>query len=136
MASIASTVGTNAGGVTINNGVLVPGLNLPDFAAAVVALGLNVGAYNAEALYWMTLVAPWLINQTSGRQVQPRPEKVCEDSAVHFQQLGKVDVAGAAPRRPRARPAPRRLQVGFEIRLEPRHQAAARVQLRLRPREG
>ena len=29
--------------------VLVPGLNLPDFAAAVVALGLNVGAYNAEA---------------------------------------------------------------------------------------
>ena len=30
--------------------VLVPGLNLPDFAAAVLALGLNVGAYNAEAL--------------------------------------------------------------------------------------
>ena len=29
--------------------VLVPGLNLPDFAAAVVALGLNMGAYNAEA---------------------------------------------------------------------------------------
>ncbi|MCW5257449.1 amino acid ABC transporter permease [Verminephrobacter aporrectodeae] len=30
--------------------VLVPGLNLPDFAAAVLALGLNVGAYNAEAI--------------------------------------------------------------------------------------
>ena len=30
--------------------VLVPGLNLPDFAAACVALALNVGAYNAEAV--------------------------------------------------------------------------------------
>ena len=30
--------------------VLVPGLNLPDFAAAVIALALNVGAYNAEAI--------------------------------------------------------------------------------------
>ena len=30
--------------------VLVPGLNLPDFAAACVALSLNVGAYNAEAV--------------------------------------------------------------------------------------
>ena len=30
--------------------VLVPGLNLPDFAAAVIALALNVGAYNAEAV--------------------------------------------------------------------------------------
>ena len=30
--------------------VLIPGLNLPDFAAAVIALALNVGAYNAEAV--------------------------------------------------------------------------------------
>ncbi|NML45497.1 amino acid ABC transporter permease [Ramlibacter sp. G-1-2-2] len=30
--------------------VLVPGWNLPDFAAAVVALAINVGAYNAEAI--------------------------------------------------------------------------------------
>lgn len=30
--------------------VLVPWLNLPDFAAAAVALALNVGAYNAEAV--------------------------------------------------------------------------------------
>ena len=38
--------------------VLVPGLNLPDFAAAVVALGLNVGAYNAEALRAGLLAVP------------------------------------------------------------------------------
>lgn len=30
--------------------VLIPGLNLPDFAAAAIALALNVGAYNAEAV--------------------------------------------------------------------------------------
>ena len=30
--------------------VLIPGLNLPDFAAACIALALNVGAYNAEAV--------------------------------------------------------------------------------------
>lgn len=30
--------------------LLVPGWNLPDFAAAVVALAVNVGAYNAEAI--------------------------------------------------------------------------------------
>lgn len=30
--------------------VLVPALNLPDFAAACIALALNVGAYNAEAV--------------------------------------------------------------------------------------
>ena len=38
--------------------VLVPGLNLPDFAAAVVALGLNVGAYNAEAIRAGLLAVP------------------------------------------------------------------------------
>ena len=38
--------------------VLVPGLNLPDFAAAVVALGLNVGAYNAEAVRAGLLAVP------------------------------------------------------------------------------
>ena len=30
--------------------VLIPALNLPDFAAACIALALNVGAYNAEAV--------------------------------------------------------------------------------------
>jgi polar amino acid transport system permease protein len=30
--------------------VLAPGWNLPEFAAAVVALSINVGAYNAEAI--------------------------------------------------------------------------------------
>ena len=38
--------------------VLVPGLNLPDFAAAVLALGLNVGAYNAEAVRAGLLAVP------------------------------------------------------------------------------
>ena len=38
--------------------VLVPGLNLPDFAAAAVALGLNVGAYNAEAIRAGLLAVP------------------------------------------------------------------------------
>ena len=38
--------------------VLVPGLNLPDFAAAVVALALNVGAYNAEAIRAGLLAVP------------------------------------------------------------------------------
>jgi len=37
---------------------LVPWLNLPDFAAAVVALGLNVGAYNAEAVRSGLLAVP------------------------------------------------------------------------------
>ena len=30
--------------------VMIPALNLPDFAAACIALALNVGAYNAEAV--------------------------------------------------------------------------------------
>ncbi len=38
--------------------VLVPGLNLPDFAAAAVALALNVGAYNAEAVRAGLLAVP------------------------------------------------------------------------------
>ena len=38
--------------------VLIPGLNLPDFAAAVVALGLNVGAYNSEAVRAGLLAVP------------------------------------------------------------------------------
>ena len=38
--------------------VLVPGLNLPDFAAAVLALSLNVGAYNAEAIRAGLLAVP------------------------------------------------------------------------------
>lgn len=38
--------------------VIVPGLNLPDFAAAVVALALNVGAYNAEAIRSGLLAVP------------------------------------------------------------------------------
>jgi len=37
---------------------LVPGLNLPDFAAAVVALSLNVGAYNSEAIRAGLLAVP------------------------------------------------------------------------------
>ncbi len=37
---------------------LVPGLNLPDFAAAVLALSLNVGAYNAEAIRAGLLAVP------------------------------------------------------------------------------
>lgn len=38
--------------------VLIPGANLPDFASAVVALGLNVGAYNAEAVRAGLLAVP------------------------------------------------------------------------------
>lgn len=38
--------------------VLVPGWSLPDFAAAVVALALNVGAYNAEAIRAGLLAVP------------------------------------------------------------------------------
>ena len=38
--------------------VLVPGLNLPDFASAVVALSLNVGAYNAEVIRGALLSVP------------------------------------------------------------------------------
>nr|WP_222622566.1 amino acid ABC transporter permease [Ramlibacter albus] len=38
--------------------VLVPGLELPEFAAAVVALALNVGAYNAEAIRGALLAVP------------------------------------------------------------------------------
>ena len=38
--------------------VLVPGWNLPDFAAAVVALAVNVGAYNAEAIRAGLLAVP------------------------------------------------------------------------------
>ncbi|MGP1630543.1 MAG: amino acid ABC transporter permease [Giesbergeria sp.] len=37
---------------------LVPWLNLPDFAAAVVALSLNVGAYNSEAVRAGLLAVP------------------------------------------------------------------------------
>lgn len=38
--------------------LLVPGWNLPDFAAAVVALAINVGAYNAEAIRAGLLAVP------------------------------------------------------------------------------
>ena len=38
--------------------LLVPGWNLPDFAAAVVALAINVGAYNAEAFRAGLLAVP------------------------------------------------------------------------------
>lgn len=38
--------------------LLVPGLNLQDFAAATLALGLNVGAYNAEAIRAGLLAVP------------------------------------------------------------------------------
>ncbi len=38
--------------------VLVPGLNLPEFASAVVALSLNVGAYNSEAIRAGLLAVP------------------------------------------------------------------------------
>ena len=38
--------------------VLVPGLNLPDFAAAVLALAVNVGAYNAEVIRGALLAVP------------------------------------------------------------------------------
>jgi len=38
--------------------VLVPALVLPDFAAAVIALALNVGAYNAEAIRGALLAVP------------------------------------------------------------------------------
>src|SRR6218665_2489200 len=38
--------------------ILVPVLNLPDFAAAVLALGLKVGAYNAEAVRAGLLAVP------------------------------------------------------------------------------
>ena len=38
--------------------VLLPAATLPDFAAAVVALALNVGAYNAEAIRGALLAVP------------------------------------------------------------------------------
>lgn len=38
--------------------LLVPGLDLPEFAAAVVALAINVGAYNAEAFRAGLLAVP------------------------------------------------------------------------------
>ena len=38
--------------------VLVPGMDLPDFASAVIALSLNVGAYNAEAVRAGLLAIP------------------------------------------------------------------------------
>jgi polar amino acid transport system permease protein len=38
--------------------LLVPAWNLPDFAAAVVALAVNVGAYNAEAIRAGLLAVP------------------------------------------------------------------------------
>ncbi|HUR90730.1 MAG TPA: amino acid ABC transporter permease [Ramlibacter sp.] len=38
--------------------VMVPALVLPDFAAAVLALGLNVGAYNAEVIRGALLAVP------------------------------------------------------------------------------
>lgn len=37
---------------------LVPGLNLPEFAAAAIALAVNVGAYNAEAIRGGLLAVP------------------------------------------------------------------------------
>lgn len=38
--------------------VLLPAVTLPDFAAAVIALGLNVGAYNAEVIRGALLAVP------------------------------------------------------------------------------
>ena len=38
--------------------VLLPAVTLPDFAAAVIALALNVGAYNAEAIRGALLAVP------------------------------------------------------------------------------
>ena len=38
--------------------VLVPGLDLPEFAAAVIALAFNVGAYNAEVIRGALLAVP------------------------------------------------------------------------------
>ncbi len=58
--------------------VLVPGLNLPDFAAACVALALNVGAYNAEAIRaGLKAVPPW---PDRGR---PRPGPA-QEPRVHW----------------------------------------------------
>ena len=38
--------------------LLIPGLRLPEFAAAVLALGLNAGAYNSEAIRAGLLAVP------------------------------------------------------------------------------
>jgi polar amino acid transport system permease protein len=38
--------------------VMLPALTLPDFAAAVIALAMNVGAYNAEAIRGALLAVP------------------------------------------------------------------------------
>ncbi len=38
--------------------LLVPGLNLPEFAAATLALGLNAGAYNSESIRAGLLAVP------------------------------------------------------------------------------
>jgi polar amino acid transport system permease protein len=53
--------------------VLVPGLNLPDFAAAVVALGLNAGAYNAEAIRAGLLAVPAARPRPPAPWACPRP---------------------------------------------------------------
>ena len=44
----------------------------------------KAGNYNAEALWWMPKLTPWLMDNKSSRQIMPRPTKVCEDSASHF----------------------------------------------------
>ncbi len=41
------------------------------------------GVYNYEVMHWCTLLTPYLTKATSDRQVQPRPERVKEDSRSH-----------------------------------------------------
>ena len=55
--------------------VLVPGWNLPEFAAAVLALAVNVGAYNAEALRAGLLAVP-RSQSDAARALGLRPHQV------------------------------------------------------------
>jgi polar amino acid transport system permease protein len=55
--------------------VLLPGWNLPDFAAAVVALAVNVGAYNAEAFRAGLLAVP-ASQAEAARALGMRPAQV------------------------------------------------------------
>jgi hypothetical protein len=43
------------------------------------------GKYNAEVLFWSCLFTPYLLSETTSRQIQPRPQKVVEDTDAQMQ---------------------------------------------------
>jgi hypothetical protein len=60
-----------------------PGTNEKAIDTRIKEMAKN-GVYNAEVLFWCVQLTPYLLKATSDRQVQPRPEKVKEDSASHL----------------------------------------------------